>query len=557
MDDNAQHAQLTVDVPITVDVPVSVSAPHAARVEIIVEGDITEGDMAGDAQRAVQEVIPLQQVDGRWHGVVRAPVGTRYWLRVDGGDPVVDPSATRITMTPDGPRCVVSRPWPQRARLGYHHDVPVIYELHVKGFGGSFAGVGERLDHLVALGVDVIELMPVHPFDTSDNYWGYMPIVWGAVHEGYAPGADPATELADLIGAAHECGLEVWLDVVVNHTAEGAPPSPTWSLRGLDERDSYLVGDDGVYDNASGTGNTVNPSSPEVRRLIFEALERYAALGVDGFRFDLAAVLTAHGPELVTEIADWAKYRDLSLVAEPWDLQRYLVGSDVWPAHWRQWNDRFREDVRAVLHGDAARAASLVGRLDGSHDLFGPGGWFRSVNYVTSHDGMTLYDLVAYDDGSHGARAYPPAERTRQVMNAMVALLMSAGAVMMVAGDEFCRTQRGDPNPYDRDDEVSWVDWGLAAERHEVTAFVALLLRLRHRHPIHSVRPLGAISPSGAAVLSWTTGDLAVMWNSSPDAVTFELPESAAWRLAAWSARPEGCTLAPRSAVVWERRPGR
>ncbi len=263
--------------------------------------------------------------DARWHGDVEADDGDIYWFVVDGSGPLLDPDSMDVAMTPAGPRSVIRTRWPKQARLADHHRDPVVYEVHVRGFAGTFAGCMDRLPYISDLGVTAIELMPVHPFDPSDNYWGYMPLVWGAVHRAYAAGGDAPGELAAFVAAAHTLGIEVWLDVVFNHTGEGDATMPTLSLRGLDDSNSYLHLDDGSYNDDSGCGNVSNPADPYVRQLIITALDRFADLGIDGFRFDLASLLMRDGGGLVDRITQWGEHREVRLIAEPWDLAEYQV----------------------------------------------------------------------------------------------------------------------------------------------------------------------------------------------------------------------------------------
>ncbi len=500
--------------------------------------------------------VELAPVGGRWEGSIEAEVGTRYWLRVDDGAPLLDPDCQQLAWTADGPRCVVAHPWPRRPPLGRIVEQPVIYELHVKGFGGTYRGVAERLGYLAALGVDVIELMPVHPFDTSDNYWGYMPVVWGAVHDGYATGDDPAGELADLIEAAHAHGIAVWVDVVFNHTGEGAADRPTWSLRGLDDAGAYRW-DGQAYNDDSACGNTVNPADPEIRRLVFSALERFRALGVDGFRFDLASLLARDGGRLVTDIAEWARACDVTIVAEAWDMARYLVGDPVWVAPWMQWNDRFRDDVRGLMRGEPDRIAAVVRRIGGSTDLFGDDAPLVSVNYVSAHDGLTMYDLTTVDsDGFHAWNA--PAELRPQLLkNFFTVLLLSRGPAMFVMGDEFARTQDGHPNPYDIDGPISWVDWTRLDQWRDVHDHVAALIALRREHPIGEVtfHGVGEQPDLGWSSLSlaWTSGRLFVALNAWTEPLEFGWFPPGEWRLALSSAPMEGRTVPPRASAVWVR----
>ena len=275
----------------------SVHAPAAHRVSLFISGCRT---------LTVTETVMARQQDGpRWGCEAAAEDGDTYWYVVDGVGPLLDPDAKDVVMTAEGPRSVVRSGWPTQVSLGSHHDDPIVYELHARGFGRTFAGCAEHLQYLADLGINVIELMPVHPFDTSDNYWGYMPLVWGAVHRPYAAGADAPGELAALAAQAHAHDIEVWLDVVFNHTAEADPTKPTLSLRGFDDANAYLHRADGGYNDDSGTGNVSNPADPNIQQLILTALDRFADLGIDGFRFDLAALLTRDGGGLVDQITQW------------------------------------------------------------------------------------------------------------------------------------------------------------------------------------------------------------------------------------------------------------
>ena len=320
----ARSAPVPASACASVCASVAVRAPSARDVVVVVRSPAD-----GVTRRFTLEPLREAGPDGRsgwWHGSAPAAAGDHVWLEVDGGDALVDPAAEALTMVDGRPVGVIRGvPWPLRPQLGRQQPDrqqpdrqqpdrqqpgrrsahPVVYETHVRGFARTFAGAHDRLAHLVDLGVDVIELMPVHPFDPSNNYWGYMPIVWGAVHQAYAEGADAATELADFVAAAHHRGLAVWLDVVFNHTGEGDPSMPTWTFRGLDPG-VYRRRDDGSLIDDSGCGNDIDPADPWVRLLVLQALDRYADLGVDGFRFDLASLLTRDGGELVRSIGDWA-----------------------------------------------------------------------------------------------------------------------------------------------------------------------------------------------------------------------------------------------------------
>lgn len=487
--------------------------------------------------------IAMERVGACWRaGGMPATDGLRYHLEVDGAGPLLDPYATGVTSTPTGFRNVLrTRPWPAAepldgaAVLG-PEVAPVVYEVHVRGFARTFAGAVGRLDHLVDLGVDVIELMPVHPFDSTTNYWGYMPLVWGAVHEGYAEaGADPADELAAFVAAAHERRLAVWIDVVFNHTAEeDEEVGVTTSWRAYAPRRAYRS-HDGRFTNDSGCGNDTNVVEPEMQRLILAALDRYADLGIDGFRFDLATLLTRDHGGLVRRIGDWALERGVSLIAEPWDLGAYQVGAGFPDGRWSQWNDRFREDVRGFLRAEPGLVPALVQRISGSPDLFHDEPW-RSLNFITAHDGLTLHDLTAVTSDHHRAWDCGPVLRMQQLKNAFCYLLLSSGVPMFVMGDEFARTQHGDPNPYRTDSPVTWVDWSRLDEWRELYEFVRALIGLRRQLPI--VDPVfHGISGEHSDVdrsfesraVAWSTDELVVLANTWWEPLTFRVPRPGEW----------------------------
>lgn len=504
-----------------------------------------------------------------WSAMLTIAGGDTYWLVVDDGPPLLDPRCRALVHTDDGPRSVWRAPWavhPQGATLA---TPPVVYELHVRGFGRTFGGVAERLDRVVAAGANVLELMPIHPFDPSDNYWGYMPLVWGAVHGEFA--SDPlraAEECAELVAAAHERGLHVWVDVVFNHTGEGDATMPTRSLRGLDDAHLYRHHPDGSYTGDSGCGNDIDPAHPYVRQLVLEGLDRYADLGVDGFRFDLASLLTRDGGELVQQITAWAAGRGVTLIAEPWDLGSYQVGSPVWPAGWLQWNDRFRDDVRGFLRGEGGLVGAIRQRVQGSPDLFGNSGHdvgaARSLNFVTAHDGLTLHDLTLVTSDRHRSWDCGDQLRPQQLQNYFTMLLLSAGTPMWVMGDEFARTQGGHDNPYDIDGPITWVDWQRAAEWAGLTAVVRELVTLRTECPPGAdgfrFYGVGADVDDGyeSRSIAWSSGGLYVMVNAWWEPLTFTVQEHGPWQHELATAaptidRPGTFTLAPRSIVVLRR----
>ena len=498
---------------------------------------------------------------GEWVAEIDAAEGARYWLIVDGGPPLLDPNCWALELTAEGPRSVVREPWARHPQGFPLASPPIVYELHVRGFGRTFAGCIEHLDHVAAVGANVIELMPVHPFDNIDNYWGYMPLVWGAVHGAYATDSlHAAEELAALIAAAHDRGMHVWLDVVFNHTGESDASLPARSLRGLDDANAYRHQHDGEYFNDSGCGNDINPADGNVRFLVMEALNRYADLGMNGFRFDLATLLARDGGGLIEQLTRWGAQRDITLVAEPWDLASYQVGAPMWPAGWLQWNDRFRDDIRGFLRGEQGLVATVRERVQGSYDLFvdGPA---SSVNFVTAHDGLTMHDLTTVTSDQHHAWDSGEEKRLQQLQNYFAMLLLSAGTPMWVMGDEFARTQQGDDNPYNIDSPLTWVDWQRANEWRELTEFVRALVDLRRQHPPGEFRFFGSNGEVDEShdshSIAWCSSDLYVMVNAWWLPITFTVQEPGEWStaLSTAPASVEGDTIAvaARSIVVLKR----
>ena len=418
-----------------------------------------------------------------------------------------------------------------------HDSDLVIYEVHVRGFtrnpnsgvgegvGGTYLGVVEKIPYLKELGVTAVELMPVFQFDPQEgNYWGYMPLSFFAPHQGYAcAGRGAHHEFRTMVKALHEANIEVILDVVYNHTAEGDQRHPVYSFKGIDSATYYIMTGDprAPYADYSGCGNTLRTANRAVRHLIRESLRFWVTeMHVDGFRFDLAAVATrgpdgsvADDPPLFGDltIPELARVR---LIAEPWDAGGlYQLGSKFPGLRMRQWNGRFRDDVRRFVRGDPGMVGTLMSRLYGSDDLFPEGPVdvyqpFQSVNYVTAHDGFTLYDLVAYQqrrnwanghgntdgpaeefgwncgwEGDEGAPAEVMALRTRQVKNCACVMFLSNGTPMLRAGDEFLQTQGGNNNPYNQDNTTTWLDWDRLRAHRDVFRFFRGLIAFRKAHP--------------------------------------------------------------------------
>ncbi|MFD0154007.1 glycogen debranching protein GlgX [Streptomyces sp. NPDC055721] len=446
----------------------------------------------------------------------------------------------------------------------------VIYELHVKGFTQQHPGIPERLrgtyaglahpaaiEHLVGLGVTAVELLPVHQFAHEDhllrrglrNYWGYNSLGYFAPHAAYSSSGTTGQQVGEfkrMVRALHAAGIEVILDVVYNHTAEAGELGPTLSLKGIDNRGYYrLQSDARRYADYTGCGNTLHVVQPQVLRLITDSLRYWVTeMGVDGFRFDLAAALarSMHDVDMLSPflavIAQDPVLRRVKLIAEPWDVGNggYQVGA--FPPLWTEWNDRYRDAVRDFWRGALPDVRDLGYRLSGSSDLYAWGGRrpYASVNFVTAHDGFTLRDLVTYErkhneangegnrDGTHDNRSWNcgtegetddpeiQALRLRQLRNLLTTLLLSTGVPMLVAGDEMGRTQGGNNNAYCQDNEIGWLDWSLPDDpgRAQLLALTRRLLALRHRHPVlrrrafFSGRPQGA---DGLRDLAWFRAD--------------------------------------------------
>ncbi len=415
----------------------------------------------------------------------------------------------------------------------------VLYELHVKGYTarhpavpehlrGTYLGLAEPavLDYLVELGVTAVELLPVQAFLSEHrlielgltNYWGYNPIGFFAPHAGYAL-ADPVAEFKQMVRALHSVGIEVILDVVYNHTAEGGEGGPTLSFRGIDNLSYYrLAPEDLRYClNFTGCGNTLNLANPDCVRMVMDSLRYWVTeMHVDGFRFDLAVTLgrdeegfRRNSPFLAALNQD-PVLNGVKFIAEPWDTGPggYRLGH--FPPPWSEWNDRYRDSIRSFWRGDPGRTPEFAERIAGSSDLFRwtPGRQpFASVNYVTCHDGFTLSDMLSYHHkrnhangeanrdghneiswncGHEGPTTDPSIRRLRlkQRRNLLATLLLSQGIPMLLAGDEFGRTQRGNNNAYCQDNDISWLDWSLAASDEQSVRFVRDLIRIRLAHPV-------------------------------------------------------------------------
>ena len=425
--------------------------------------------------------------------------------------------------------------------LEMHPSDLVIYELHLRSFTqhpasevryrGTYAGLIEKIPYLKALGVNCVELMPIFEFDEFENsrevngrrlvnYWGYSTVGFLAPKAGYAASARfgmEADELRHMIRTLHQNGIQVILDVVFNHTAEGGEGGPSISFKGIDNRTYYLLTPDGGYINYSGCGNTMNCNNPVVRNLMLGCLIYWVeAFHVDGFRFDLASILSRDekgvpmmNPPLLESIACDEVLGKTLLIAEAWDAGGlYQVGTFPAYGRWSEWNGMYRDCLRRFIKGEAERLPELILRIRGSDDLYRQRGPTASINFVTCHDGFTLYDLVSYNEkhnwdngeenrdgtndnaswncGAEGSTDDPEiiALRMRQMKNMLTVLLTSRGIPMLLSGDEFANTQYGNNNAYCQDNEISWLDWNQLERYRDLYDYVRRLIAFRKAHPV-------------------------------------------------------------------------
>ncbi len=539
------------------------SAPAASmRLALFLPGGEALGEIALDPR--------LERTGDVWHVLVSGlPADAEYaWRPAGAGGAaglLLDPYARAVagaprwgqdTATPEAAASLVRArrarvvdevvDWGDDAPPDHHLADEIVYELHVRGYTahpssgvahpGTFAGLIEKLPYLKELGVTAVELMPVMEFDESDcrrvdpetgkrlrNLWGYQPLAFLAPKAGYAwsgPERGERREFRELVRACHRAGIEVWLDVVFNHTGEGPRAAPPVSWRGLDERAYYLIDPDSGRDrDFTGCGNTFNCSHPLAADLIVDSLRHWVAeMHVDGFRFDLASVLCRgrdgrplRDPPLVERIGADPLLSRAKLIAEPWDVGGlHQVGAFPGGGRWAEWNDRFRDDLRRFVRGDAGIAPLLATRLSGSADLYQDDGRapHHSLNFVTCHDGFTLRDLVSHarrhnrrnaednrdghageiswNGGCEGETPDPALAglRLRQCKNLLTLLMVSQGTPMVLAGDEFGRTQGGNTNAWCQDNPTGWVDWGLLESHAELLRFFKLLVRLRRSHAL-------------------------------------------------------------------------
>ena len=505
-------------------------------------------------------VFGLKIEDFEYAYRVDGPYDPEKGLLFDRNAILLDPYARAVTG---------KRAWGQKQAKHYHArvvqdlfvwgDMPqssrelsdlVIYELHVRGFTqhpssgvhhrGTFAGLKEKIPYLKELGINAVELMPIFEFDETMNtrrpngqklldYWGYNTVCFFAPNSSYTASIEynvEGMELKELIKTLHDNGIEVILDVVFNHTAEGNEKGPCFSFKGLDNNIYYMLTPNGNYYNFSGCGNTLNCNHPIVQQMILECLRYWTVnFRVDGFRFDLASILGRNedgspmdNPPLLRNLAYDPVLSNVKLIAEAWDAGgMYQVGSFPASRRWAEWNGRYRDSLRSYLKGDVWHAHDAAWSIAGSGDLYGGfydttngnyAGYNSCVNFLTCHDGFTMYDLYAYNDkhnegngwhntdgandnrswncGYEGETQDPEVLklRFRMIRNACAVLMCSRGTPMFLAGDEFGNTQYGNNNSYCQDNEISWLDWNLLKKNHDLFEFFQFMIHYRMSHPI-------------------------------------------------------------------------
>lgn len=472
--------------------------------------------------------------------VIKKPLQTKEMFAYELGSSLADLSFSNLRSDRVAPRACIIKSEPnegvrhKRRKLKDH----VIYEMHVKSFSfnknsgvkypGTFRGIIEKIPYFKELGITALELLPIHTFDDQSvlrhgpkgeplkNHWGYDPVSFSSVHLNYSSVKEIQTaikEFKELVNALHEAGIEIILDVVFNHTSEGSELGPTFSFKGIDNSIYYMLDNGRNYKNYTGCGNTLNFSHTVVRDLVVDSLLYWVVeMGVDGFRFDLASVFSrdANGniiqnAPLVEKIAEHPVLRDVIIIAEAWDAAgAYQVGG-FGGVRWAEWNGKFRDDLRSFLKADIGSLVNVAERITGSPSMFLSSSKFpsNSINFVTCHDGFTLYDLVSYNekhnlangednrDGYNDNRSWncgiegPTRDkeinrlRIKQMKNAMALMFLSLGVPMINSGDEFCKTQKGNNNAYCQDNEISWLDWSLLEKNKDFFRFVKNIIGFR------------------------------------------------------------------------------
>lgn len=573
--------------------------------------DIIEFDPEADRWGDVWTLnVPGLNENQLYHFQAAGPWEPDIGHRFDASARLIDPYSRALAGTyqkcADGivrpPKCVVvddQFDWGDDRPIRRPMSESIIYEMHVRGFTksrtskvehpGTYAGVIEKIPYLKSLGVTAVELMPVHEFPifdcrgnkmTTPNYWGYDPMAFFAPHRGYAADKSPGGQVAEfktMVKALHAAGIEVILDVVFNHTCEGNENGPTISFKGLENSVYYILSEGKHFSNYSGCGNTINSNHPVVREMIFHCLRSWVQnYHIDGFRFDLASILSRDqsgnlvpNAPMVELIAEDPVLADTKIIAEAWDAAgAYQVGS-FGGERWAEWNGRYRDDVRGFWRGDSGTLGSLATRLAGSSDLYQHANRppHNSVNFVTSHDGFTMNDLVSYkekhnmangednrDGDNHNISDNYGVEgptrkkgvslvRSQQVRNMLTTLLLSQGVPMIVSGDEIRRTQKGNNNAYCQDNDISWFDWRLVEKNADLLRFVSTLNEFRLSNPTvrrdefmtgapvpgRMIPDVSWYSPSGKG-LDWSQDLLAMVayiaapaTTTEPDAVSRDL----------------------------------
>jgi isoamylase len=559
----------------------------------------------------------------------RAIAGVKDWdfLAARGYDPSsrqTDLSISTVDNAGTTPKSIVTSDdfdWGTDAPPKHSASDTVIYETHIRGFTihpssgathpGTFAALIEKIPYLQDLGVTAIELMPVFEFNENEsqrlnpitgqklkNYWGYNPVALFAPKQSYSFDGShwrQAVEFREMVKAFHRAGIEVFLDIVLNHTAEGDELGPTICLRGIENSIFYMLQDNcRYYKDFTGVGNTLNANHPVVRELVTSVLRYWVMhMHVDGFRFDLASVLgrDEHGnilrdAPLLEDVAEDPILRDVKIIAEAWDAGgAYQVGNFS-TKRWTEWNGRFRDDVRRFWIGDEGMSGSFASRICGSSDLYQKSGKgpSSSLNFVTCHDGFTLNDLVSYKQkdniengelnrdgtdanysdncGVEGPSEDPAVDgmRIRLIKNFLVTLFISRGVPMLLGGDEFRRTQRGNNNAYCQDNEVSWFDWSLLEKHKEIHRFTRAMIAFRRAHPVlrkerfYTDEDIRWFAPDGTTphwadpwrksfaclILGESEPDLFLLFNAGTSAVDFYLPVLPTgnnWRIAVDTSR--------------------
>jgi isoamylase len=510
----------------------------------------------------------------------------------------------------------------------------VIYEMHVGGFTknpnsgiaaekrGTFSGLIDKIPYLVELGITAVELLPVFQFDVQDapegktNYWGYSPISFFAPHQGYCSNnkipLNVLDEFRDMVKALHKAGLEVILDVVFNHTSENHEEGPTYSFRGIDNSIYYILDSDRAkYKNYSGTGNTLNANQAIVRKMIISSLHFWVRdMHVDGFRFDLASILSRdergnpiENPPILWDIESDPILAGTKLIAEAWDAAGLYQVGNFTGGSWTEWNGKFRDDARSFLRGDKGKVSHFVTRLIGSPDMYEDKNreLAQSINFVTCHDGFTLYDLVSYNvkhnfangennrDGHNDnlswncgieGPTHDPAIislRKRQVKNFFTVTLLSLGAPMILMGDEVLHTQKGNNNAYCQDNELTWFDWDLVKKNDDILRFVKILIKKRLKretsHPNFNLSLKGLLTQSkiywhGVKLNQpdWSQNSLSIamtilslnenmamhyLINSYTKDLTFEIPNDIDGKKVSWRRWIDTSFESPKDICLW------